>query len=459
MTEKFDLTPAQRLHFYTVKHCPKKQVLNIGTSLTIFEDIDFDLLREAIRQAVIRNDALRIRFCAARNSQIKQYLTDDMSIDVDFSDFTGGSMEKAENTMVSWTKEPFELYNSKLYRLVMISMPDGYKGLYFKVHHMIMDSYGIVVFMRDVVEIYVHLKYNMEYPKQLKSYLDALDADIAYQSSRKRQNDEKFWNEILSESEPMFTGILGKKLLEKQREEKNNPKLRAAKITSKSIDASHSRFHLETEPAKRLLDFCSEKNVPLVCLILMALRIYLSKVNGNEEDVSVKTTVSRRATVIDKKSGGTRVHFFPCRMKMPNHTLFMDGLQNIQEVQNKIFRHSNYDPVQILAKRAQLYNQESGAGYEDISLTYQPLTMKTHDDRLDNIKYKSQWYTNGVAAQPLYLTIMHDPQDDGLDFYFEYQVGMFSHEQLEYIYYYLCRILFKGIENCDKTIQQIINEV
>ena len=37
----YPLTAAQKLHFYTLTYCPKKQVLNIGTSLTIKEDIDF----------------------------------------------------------------------------------------------------------------------------------------------------------------------------------------------------------------------------------------------------------------------------------------------------------------------------------------------------------------------------------------------------------------------------------
>ena len=45
MTEKklYPLTYAQKLHFFTLRYCPKKQVLNIGTSLTIKEDINFDI--------------------------------------------------------------------------------------------------------------------------------------------------------------------------------------------------------------------------------------------------------------------------------------------------------------------------------------------------------------------------------------------------------------------------------
>ena len=48
------------------------------------------------------------------------------------------------------------------------------------------------------------------------------------------------------------------------------------------------------------------------------------------------------------------------------------------------------------------------------------------------------------------------PEDNGLDFNFEHQVKP-SPEELEYFYYYLCKIMFKGVENPDLTIGEIIN--
>ena len=42
----YPLTSAQKLHFYCLKYCPKKQVLNIGSSLTIQVDLDWDVLKD-----------------------------------------------------------------------------------------------------------------------------------------------------------------------------------------------------------------------------------------------------------------------------------------------------------------------------------------------------------------------------------------------------------------------------
>ena len=48
----YPLTEAQKLHFYCLKYCPKKQVLNIGSSLTIEIDLDWEVLRESIKEAI-----------------------------------------------------------------------------------------------------------------------------------------------------------------------------------------------------------------------------------------------------------------------------------------------------------------------------------------------------------------------------------------------------------------------
>ena len=59
-------------------------------------------------------------------------------------------------------------------------------------------------------------------------------------------------------------------------------------------------------------------------------------------------------------------------------------------------------------------------------------------------------------AHTLYLTVSHRP-DGGLDFCFEHQTGVVTPEKLEEIYYYLCRIIFRGIEDCTRTVGEIID--
>ena len=65
-----------------------------------------------------------------------------------------------------------------------------------------------------------------------------------------------------------------------------------------------------------------------------------------------------------------------------------------------------------------------------------------------------------MTTQAMYLTVMHRPEDNGLDFSFELiRLKAVSRKQLEYMYYYLCKIMFKGAENPELTIGEIIKLV
>ncbi len=72
------------------------------------------------------------------------------------------------------------------------------------------------------------------------------------------------------------------------------------------------------------MDFCEEYHVSLVCLLLMGLRTYFQKMNGND-DVSINTAIARRATLKEKKSGGTRIHSFPFRTVIGLDKTFLEG--------------------------------------------------------------------------------------------------------------------------------------
>lgn len=457
----YPLTAAQRLHFFYQKYCPKKQVLNIGTSLTIEVDLDWEELRKAIYKAYERCESMRLRFAEDKQGNCYQYIADREEREIEFKDFSQMTMEDAERTLTGWTQIPFPRQDSPMNRIVMIRMPDGFSGLYLLVDHMTMDAQSLIVFIKDIIEIYCSSVYEgVPYPKEMSSYIEQLKKDLAYEAgSKAKERDERFFRHLISESEPIFNSIFGREKLEKEREKTGNPHLRAVTNTSDQVDSTVDIFHLEAEPTSRLMAFCQEHHVSLVCLLMMGLRTYFQKENGNS-DVSICTTIARRATVKEKKSGGTRIHCFPFRTIISPERTFLDGILQIREQQNEMFRYSNFDPVAYYGYRSQIFPVESGQTYEPMSLTYQPMTLQDKGlDKLGNIHYKTKWYPNGAAAHALYLTVMHRPEDHGLDFCFEHQIKAVDWKKLEYFYYYLCKILFQGVEHPDWSIEKIIKTV
>ena len=456
----YPLTAAQRIHNYSIKYCPYHQLLNIGTGLYIQQETDFDILKEAIHEAVSRFESMRLRFLKDTDDTVYQYLVPFDDRDIPLYDFSQWNEEDAHNEMRKWTAVPFKRFHSPMNQIVMIKLPNGYNGIYLKVDHMTMDSSSIIAFNKDVLEIYCAKRYGIDYPKPLQSYIKALEKDLEYEAgSPAKKRDEEFWTNEIESDEPIYTDFNGMGRLITQRRENNNPNQRSAVVTSLNPEASISVYQLEKDPSDRLMQFCTENRIPMATLLLMGLRTVLSKFNNDEKDVSIKSCVARRGTLLEKFSGGTRIHFFPLRTIVEPEMTFMDGLKVIQEGQNRIFRHANYDPIEFTMRRSKFRKFQPGASYESISLTYQPLTIKDDTLPVPDIPYKSFWYTNGVAAQPLYLTVMHRVEDNGLNFNFEYQKGAVTDYEMEYLYYYLCRVLFRGIEDKNRTVGEILNMI
>ena len=449
----YPLTVAQKFHLYYLPFCPSAAVLNIGTSLTIEIDIDWDILAKSINKAYARSEGMRIRFAQDKEGTWYQYVVDPEEKEIEFVDFTDKTMEEAEATMQQWTTVPFKMADSPLTRVVMIKMPDGFNGVYFLGHHMIVDAQSLICFLKDIIELYCNEKYEgVPYPTEMTSYIEQLEKDLAYEAGSKAQKrDIEYFQKEIEKSEPIYSGIHGRDKLEAAREMFKNPELRSAFNASDDTKSALDIFHLEEEPTKRLMDFCEKYHVSLACLLLMGLRTYFQKMNGFE-DVSINNAIARRATLKEKKCGGTRIHSFPIRTVFPEDMKFIDGVYAIRDKQNEIFRH---------AYRSKIYPQpHAGLTYEAMSLTYQPLTLKEKGlNDIGDIRYKTKWYPNGTCPQAMYLTVMHRPEDNGLDFNFEHQIKAVSREELEYLYYYLCKIMFKGTENPDLPIGDIIKLV
>lgn len=454
----YPLSAAQMLHYNTVRVCSHPEVLNIGTGLYIKLDVDFNILKGAIKQAIMHMDSARLRFTTDEDGKVYQYVTPFDDRDFRVYDFSDKTEEECNEIFRKWTAEPMATYNSCMNLVHMIKMPDGYNGIYMKVNHMTMDSSSIISFYTDVLENYAHKVYGYAEPKPMYPYIEQLKKDLAYEdNSPQLQRDEEYFIEKNKGPEPIYTDFAGMGRLLTQRRETGNPELRDVILNCGNTAADISVFKLEKEPTERLMQFCEDNGVPFVQLIMMAMRTVLSKFNDNQKDVSIKTVVARRGTLSEKRSGGTRVHFYPVRTIIEPETPFMEAIKMIQAEQTKAFRHANYDPVKVLRMPSQYGHARPGGTYDCMSITYQPMSLRAKNTDIPDIPYKSAWYTNGVASQPLYLTIMHRPEDGGLNFNFEYQVEEVTHDEMEYFYYYLCRVLFCAVENKDRTVGEILD--
>ena len=92
----YPLTVAQKFHMYYAPHCPSLAVLNIGTSLTIEFELDWDELKRAVNKAYERSEGMRVRFAKDKEGNYYQYIVKHEDQDIEFVDFSNGTMSYSQ---------------------------------------------------------------------------------------------------------------------------------------------------------------------------------------------------------------------------------------------------------------------------------------------------------------------------------------------------------------------------
>lgn len=459
--KKYPLTPAQKMHYNWIRKYGTQQVSGLSIVASLQTNLDFDLLKKCIQLEIKRYGCMRVRFTKPdKNGDILQYLSEDENYDIPLKDLSEMTMDKADETMQSWAYNTFDGNDIPMFEIFLMKLPDGYNGFFLHMDHRLIDSCGVTVLTNDIMSLYTHFRFDAPLPADLADYETVLQNDLKKASNEKRfLKDKKFWDDLIDKwGEPIYSDIAGPATLTASRQAHNNPALNCADIELKNLFVDVKDYKLEADGAKQLFDFCQNHQLSMTNLLLLGIRTYLSKVNNGQKDISVQNFISRRSTHDEWTSGGSRTIMFPCRTVIEDDTDFLEAAYQIQSMQNQIYMHSNYDPDLIYEEIEKRYGTPKNTTYESCYLTYQPLPVKMENPYLKDIPMYCKWFANGAATKKMYLTVSHT-EDGGMNFSYHYQVADLTEKQVELFNYYLMRIIFRGVEQPNLTIGEIINIV
>ena len=458
----YPLNVGQMLQYLPIRETGTQRCCNISVFSGLQTEIDFGLLKKCVQDEFRRYECLRLRFTAPdENGNVMQYIADSDNRDIPYLDLTDRSMAEADAFLQEKTFEEFNDPDIPMVEVTMVRMPEGYNGVYIHIDHRLVDSSGLIVMVNDIMELYCHYRFGSPYPKPLASFEEVLQQDLKKASNEKRRaKDLKFWQDYLTEQgEPIYSDIRGPRILKESRRRHGDKYMRAADVETVDRSVGVADFHLEPEATQGIMDFCANQGVSPTNLILLAMRTYLSKCCGGQEDITLRNFVSRRSTHAEWTCGGSRVLSFPCRTIIPPDTEFLDACYIMQNVQNRVYLHCNFDPVEVDRMLKELYDEPDNTEYISMSLTYQPMPVRMQNEHLAGKPVRSVWYPNGAATKQIYLTVGHSSNDGGLIFDFHYQKAVLSYDDMQTLYYYLMKIIFRGIDEPDITLGELISTI
>ena len=193
---------------------------------------------------------------------------------------------------------------------------------------------------------------------------------------------------------------------------------------------------------------------------MLGLRTALSAFNHDQEDVSFKFMINRRGSLLEKKSGGNRWHFYSLRTVIPGETSFTDAVRAVEAEQDETFRHCAFDTLEMYhIKHMAMHIEHLEQTYDSLTFSYhapQPVPFESEEIAKTA---KGIWYNNDYSAQNLYLTVKHRLNDNGFEFIFEYRTSENPLEDLKIFYDKMITAIMTGVENPDMTMAEILDKI
>ncbi|CCQ14127.1 putative non-ribosomal peptide synthetase [Rhodococcus sp. AW25M09] len=335
-TEPFPLTAAQR-GLWFAQHLLSEVPITIANYLDILGGVDFDLMRYAGRRTAREFGAGSLRLLEI-DGEPHQYIDVEQGDDTVVLDFRHEADPEAAARM--WMRAAYstaiDLTHGRLIKGAMLRISDDRTFWYSHVHHIALDGYGAVQFMRRVASIYTDVSEGREPAASRAGSLgEVYAAEAQYRQSPRFAKDRQYWQDKTADlpSPPSITGLLAP------------PAARA-----------HLCGGYLPETIERALDGATHRlDSAFAPLAIAAVATFLARMTGTT-DVVLSLPVAGRTTAVLRRSGGMVSNVLPIRVRIGAHCTLATLVSDVQLELTGALRHQRY--------RAEDIRRDAGGGAE-----------------------------------------------------------------------------------------------
>ena len=453
----YDLTPAQDMIQFMLKHSFfHKQVTQIPETMMFKNDIDFAVMEKAVNIEIERNDCLRLRFFKEKKV-IKQYFLDEYRVEgIPVLEFK--TDEERQATLTADAQKPIRMLKGETFRIKFFRMTDGRCGVFLNVHHLVMDNMAVFLFFADLLKVYDHLKNGADMPKPLGSFETIIKKELAYVANPENlKKEEEAYREFMSkDGEPLYLGVEGPRHLEAERIKKKNPNIKAPSLFDPINDKAELTKHsVPYEESQKIFEFMQENGVGGECLVQLAMRLHVSKINNRHNNTYFIVLCPRRRTLSEKRAGGNLAVPLPWRVTLPEDISFRDALKKMSEVQFWAYKHMDYPYLEYRKLQREMFNYSAAAGASTMMFSWFPLESGT----MSNWDYQFEGYSLGRYIMVIYSFAMKDTATGCLKLTCMHRTKYVTVDEAEALHKGTEKALLLGIENPDMTLGEIMDKM
>lgn len=387
---------------------PQKNIWNLqrfyeGTSIAnncgaiFFErKCDHKLLIQAINKLIELQDGLRLQF-SEEDGQTVQYIA--AYHPKEFVSQFFASRAEFDVFAQRYAQTPFALIDSPMYRFVIFDLNDV-SGVLLCANHLISDAWAISIIASTVYNCYIALETDKPISAKQYTYLPIVEAEQKYLNSSRYEKDKSFWTEQYS----------------------NRPEICSIKPNSAPVAHPTAKRYTTSIPEKlsgEINRFYSDHGISQAVLFEAAIIVYLSRINPENQNISIGVPVLNRSGAVEKNTVGMCISTTPLTVPVTGDETAEMLCYEINARQFQLFRHQKFPYSHILHDLHERFDF-SGNLY-DVIVSFQ--------NAQTGAKAKTQWFSNGYCEVGMEFHIDNRDKSDSYTLNIDYQTELFHQDE------------------------------
>ena len=439
----YELNPSQEVVRMQLLFTIDKRVINIITSATSEDKLDWDILEKAVYKSFERNDCLHLKFVKYKRKW-HQYFDENAKLDK-IERLRFETKQAQDEYIEKLAKKPIKYKKGEVIKIFFVETYDKKCMILLKVCHLILDMYGINILFNDIFGIYSAMQNGTEMPKQPAKFEDVLKKDIERKNNEeiKQKNYNFFYDYYKDKPEPYYAGAHGnqtyygkkyfKKHLMKMFFVKNN-----TIAFMKNIDG---------ELGKQMFDYCQKFKVSPANFLFFACSLTQSKLNSDVENQLQLELSNCRATMIERTCAGTKAQSLGCYVSIKKDKTIDENFEVFNANQTLFYRHLGMSDMIYQNLTHKIWNSSPIKTYYALAYSFIPF-----------VKPKGvsiQMYSNGKFALPLYFGAMYDVNTHEIQVAYECQKKLYNESLVDNFHKNLMHIIDQMLNNSKTLVSDV----
>jgi amino acid adenylation domain-containing protein len=307
---------------------------NESFTLHLRGELNENALREALRQATARHDALRARFDSDGSTQ---HFAARLDLEIPLVDLSGLRDEdrqaRLQSLIADEARKRFDLSKGPLVRAQLTRLGPRQHQLIFTSHHIVCDGWSTNVLLGEVAKLYNALREGRacELPAAMPFAAYAQSQQEFFSSPEGAEN-EKYWVEQFRDPAPAL--------------DLPTDRIRPA---MKEFKGATYRKKIDAQTLNSIKKFGARQKCTLFVTLLAGLQILLSRLSG-QDDIVVGIPSAGQSLVEDKVLVGHCVNFLPLRARIGSGETAASFLSVVRQTLFAAYDHQNYTYGRLVRK-------------------------------------------------------------------------------------------------------------